>query len=232
MTLDSAQQTAVGEAPIAAPKLDPCWEDPLYVACILELWEQRHIASLPAEGTGLFPSTVGPAISGYKRSLELQYQISLLNDGVNDARDYHLSTTDGRFIVFCMPNLLLKSHFRKYRDAALYTGDRDAVAIIAQFLSARMLSQANASNSGYTFTPEGVLGQLTKEYGFDVAKAVADLERQRMARLETFGELERIVTMFALEGQKMLQDPALAGKRKLLMKKAREDLEAASKNKA
>lgn len=228
LTLDIAQQTAVGAEPIAAPSQNP-WEDPLYAACITELWSQRPVASLCPDGTGLFPTTVGPATSGYKRSVELRYQVTLMNEGVRgDARDYLLSTTDGQFVAISMPFLILKSQFRKYRDAAMYAGDRKAVAIIAQYLSTKTVE--NARGSGFTFTSEGVLEQLSKEYEFDVAKAVADLESQRMRRPNQLGELEIDVAAYTLEGQKMLRDPALTEKRESLRKKAREDMEAAMKN--
>ncbi|KII93289.1 hypothetical protein PLICRDRAFT_87694 [Plicaturopsis crispa FD-325 SS-3] len=182
----------------------------------------------------LMVQAFSPYHRSHKCTAALQYQIFIFNDNdETNAMDYMLLAPSGSSVGVGMPHLPLKSQFRKFRDIAVCTGDRKAVAIIAQCLSvwtvAELRTDAPVLVTSDEYTSEVVLEQLNKEYGFRVDLAVADLEKQRMRHPEALVELEKATETFLEEGVKMFRNPALVEKRNLLLAKVQAQLAAGSK---
>jgi hypothetical protein len=141
MTLKAAQ-SAIGSQP--APTYEYPWLDPL-----------------------LSGDKIGPAESGYSRSLALIHQIDVINS--NEGIDYYLMSANSskQPLAVILQDLTVKALFRCSRDKAMGSGDQDAVAAIAQLLVRKQT----------VFSREEVCTQLSKEYDLDVSAAVAELDQ-------------------------------------------------------
>ncbi|KAJ7045204.1 hypothetical protein C8F04DRAFT_1068045 [Mycena alexandri] len=133
------------------------------------------------------PELIGPPINGFKRSPALVYQVNLLNQNVSDEIDYLLITRTKRVFRFKIEDPGEKRAFRRFRDAALGTGDQQAVAAMGEFLVKGPGGAAGLLGGCALGGPVVQLGmerqdafdQLTREFGFDVESAVSALERKR-----------------------------------------------------
>ncbi|KAJ7760103.1 hypothetical protein DFH07DRAFT_816877 [Mycena maculata] len=150
--------------------------------------ESAHITPPSTSPSASTSSRIGPAKDGFKRSPALLYQVNLLNESAPE--------TDYIFVDSAQGTTHLNIHaadqkraFRMFRDAALTTGSRDAVAAIGQFLvkprgGAVVTFESRMAAVGGPIVqiggdPQDVFDQLEREYGFDVKLAVQTLERKR-----------------------------------------------------
>lgn len=135
-------------------------------------------------------SIIGPAVGGFKRSPALTWQVNYLNSTSDHGVDYILLDGSGRINPIWNNHDISRSVFRRFRDKALITGDRNAVIIVAQYLA----KFPGDHSSDPKFTHQDVMRQLTREYGFDVGSAVAELEQSRAGDLtEMEKEMAKII---------------------------------------
>jgi hypothetical protein len=114
---------------------------------------------------------IGPAISGFKRSPALTWQINYLNASSSHGIDYVLLGNSGQPNPFRMEHPELKAIFRRFRDKAFTTGEITAVVGIARLIANNPSDLFGISD----LSRKDVLRQLTKEFGFDVGKVIDDL---------------------------------------------------------
>ncbi|KAJ7034067.1 hypothetical protein C8F04DRAFT_601439 [Mycena alexandri] len=161
-----------------------CWDDMkrevLYCsgACQTADWKPNHKAICgkplsfetastrkytPSEN---FAPVIGPPIGSYKRSPSLVYQTNLLSR--NPKADYVISDSLKEPVFMDFPDPETQSLFRKCREKAMTTGDRENVAIMGHFLCWMTLQtrqvQPPASDGA---TVNVIVAQLKKEYRFD-----------------------------------------------------------------
>jgi hypothetical protein len=95
--------------------------------------------------------------------------------------DYVLFPT-GNEVVMDLLDPDVKLAFRQCREKAMTEGDREAIAALGQFI----VYQAEVME-----TPEEqIIAQLDKEYGFDVGRAVQELNMRNEGYLELARRLE------------------------------------------
>ncbi|KAJ6533365.1 hypothetical protein B0H10DRAFT_2204737 [Mycena sp. CBHHK59/15] len=119
-----------------------------------------------------FTPVIGPAISGFKRSAALSYIVSALS--LQPHADYLIMTTES-MIDFVDDEA--KTLFRTFREKALTTGDREAIAVTAHAIC----WWASLERYEGPVTPDLVVEQLRMEFSFDSLKAaIMDMEGRQM----------------------------------------------------
>lgn len=128
-------------------------------------------ATTPLEGR------IGPAEGSYKRTPALIKQITRLN--LNPKVDYFLEPTGKEDFKFDFPDRQAHALFRKCREKAMTTGDRESIAIMTHFLIWMILAERWDMRGAVT--PQDILNQMKIEYNFDGLGA-AVLEMQERTR--------------------------------------------------
>jgi hypothetical protein len=142
---------------------DPCWQYPDVPDYLRDIpVNEDDTVTIASLGFGV-PNPPHPY------SQALQRQISLITR--DKEADYFLFDQAQRPIRFALPGGIMKMYFRTMRGEALCTVERDGVRVITQFLVKTMANYPGLSR-------ERILGQLSTEYGCDVAKQVADMEKE------------------------------------------------------
>ncbi|KAJ7144771.1 hypothetical protein C8R43DRAFT_1013981 [Mycena crocata] len=159
--------------------------------------ETANVSPKPAAASSTTPQ-IDPPADGFKRSPALTYQVNLLKEHLKAGTDYILVTRTNRVFRLKIDDDNEKRAFRRFRELALNTGDREAVAAIGQFLvkepggAVAMFGSETAALGGQVLQMgldrQDAFDQLEREYGFDVKAAVKDLERERDAG---FTEVEK-----------------------------------------
>lgn len=140
-------------------------------------------------------SLIGPAFSGYKRTLYLSTQVDLCN--ANSEVDYFLLTRPPKELH--LPPLQ-SGVFRKYRNLAMTTGNTDAIGAVAHhIIRVGLISwtrQPTSGNPPDDPAPEkvslegsegatlAILEQLGKEYEIDITESVAREDPENRTRVE------------------------------------------------
>ncbi|KAF8176860.1 hypothetical protein K438DRAFT_1939216 [Mycena galopus ATCC 62051] len=120
---------------------------------------------------------IGPPTGSYKRSSALVAQINWLNKFPKV--DYILTGSSPEcFMDF--PDPAAQTLFRKCREKAMNTGDRQSIAIMAHFLCWMAIDHKNTIENGAT--PDVIVGQLQKEYLFDELHLAVTEMQQRQNR--------------------------------------------------
>ncbi|KAJ6595423.1 hypothetical protein B0H10DRAFT_2089845 [Mycena sp. CBHHK59/15] len=183
------------------PRCKECWvkmqREVLYcsVECQKADWKPNHKAicgkpldfeavtkTIPAPRS-VPAGQVGPPVQGYKRSPVLLYHIDLLNQGHNLKYDYIISASLDDPVCLDFPDPEAQSLFRKCREKAMTTGDRQSVATMAHFLCWMTMDDKHIHARGAT--PNVIVGQLKKEYLFDELRT-AVLEMQQRQNSDPF----------------------------------------------
>ncbi|KAJ7618582.1 hypothetical protein FB45DRAFT_1007356 [Roridomyces roridus] len=171
------------------PRCKRCWDtmqrEVLY--CSLECqkvdWKAGHKKECGKflQFGDLTPSTteqpslqIGPPHSGFKRSDALVFQVAQLNH-LSPHYDYIIfSERHLAYLSFQHPPI--RAAFRACRDKALTTGDRRAVAMLAQFLYL-VCSHPRPQKIGVG--PGNVMGQISTEFEFpEIVHAAEEMEQQ------------------------------------------------------
>lgn len=143
MTLKDAEASAARPQP-SAPKYKYPWEDPM--SC---------------------NENIGPAKAGYKRTPALMHQINEIN--AREGLDYCIFPRNMQPRAIFIQDIHMKMFFRESRAKAMESGDREAVAIVAQYLvRSKILGGVPRSE---------IIQQLNKEYGPDVGEELEELEQ-------------------------------------------------------
>ncbi|KAJ7166146.1 hypothetical protein C8R46DRAFT_1275905 [Mycena filopes] len=176
-----------------------CWEkmqrEILYcsVECQTADWKPHHKAicgkPLTFEAVSkpppLAPRTtptvvpqIGPPIGNYKRSRRLASQVAWLN--ANPKVDYALTEVPGHLPTnLDFPDPEAHALFRKCRDKAMTTGDKQSIAVMAHFIC---WMNWGARPEAKPFVPEAkaIVTQLKQEYEFEeLGKAVAEMQQRQ-----------------------------------------------------
>jgi hypothetical protein len=140
--------------------------------------EIRRVASAPA-GVASVPAalSIGAATGSYKRSPSLITQIQRLNKFPNI--DYFITDAE-ECIQMDFPDPEAQSLFRKCREKAMATGDRQSVAVLAHFLCWMAIDHKHTIEKGAT--PDVIVGQLKKEYLFPELPLAVNEMQQRQNR--------------------------------------------------
>ncbi|KAJ6573485.1 hypothetical protein DFH09DRAFT_1151945 [Mycena vulgaris] len=148
----------------------------------------------PAPDTPAAPPTpapvIGPPVGGYKRTPSLMYQIAGLNH--LPKIDYIVMVSSDDSINIDFPDPEAQSLFRKCREKAVTTGDRQSVATMAHFLCWMTVDSQNFIEKGAT--SNAIVCQLKKEYAFDELH-LAVKEMQRRQNLDPFKRPPLLFTM-------------------------------------
>jgi hypothetical protein len=134
--------------------------------------------SPPAVPSPPAPSSpvIGPPVGGYTRPPSLMYQIAKLNE--RPKIDYVITASADDPIFIDFPDPEAQSLFRKCREKAMATGDRQSVAVMAHFLCWMTMEDPNFISKGATST--AIVDQLKKEYKFDeLHLAVNEMQRRQ-----------------------------------------------------
>ncbi|KAJ7731203.1 hypothetical protein B0H16DRAFT_1773024 [Mycena metata] len=158
---------------------------------------ESHESAISAKPIPSTPGLIGPPVNGFKRSPALVYQVNMLNQNVADDVDYLLVTRTQRVFRCKIEHPGEKRAFRTFRDMALTTGDRQAVAAMGEFLVKGPGGAVGLLGGCVLGGPvvqmgmdrQDALDQLTREFGFHVESAVNALERKRADGL-TWVEME------------------------------------------
>lgn len=114
-------------------------------------------------------------MDGYKRSLDLVAQVSLLN--FNPLVDYYIYDPNNTAIAVLFVDIgYLQTLFRACREIVMTTGDPYFIATVAHFLCA-MLIPKNLHTQGITCNM--IVSQLAREFVFDDLRG-AVLEMQEL----------------------------------------------------
>lgn len=151
---------------------------------------------------------IGPAKPGYKRSLALIHQINVINS--NLGIDYHIMPADSskQPLALVLQDFAAKFFFRRARAHAMESGDRDAVAAMAQLLARRQDA----------FSKAEVYSQLSKEYEFDVGDAVAELDRRCAQEAGGLSKLEFETQDFMATTRELFTNSALKKERDQILR--------------
>lgn len=140
---------------------------------VIDLDNATKIVARPmSKGHSLGPddsNIIPPAKKGYTRSPALLLQINILHAGEPKDMDYCIFLPGEGPEAIHIPDLM-RPLFRQARAEAMVSGDRESIAAVGQFLI------GGAENSG--FSEEILYKQLTREYGFDIKKAVQELDKR------------------------------------------------------
>ncbi|KAJ7466912.1 hypothetical protein FB451DRAFT_1178177 [Mycena latifolia] len=115
-------------------------------------------------------------VDGYKRSLALADQVTELN--LAPTIDYRLYTDSGAVLrVDFGAGPCIQAPFRRHREVAMTTGDRDSIAKMAHFLCAAMMTTDTASHGVGLITSTMIVEQLAREFVFDdLREAVLEMQ--------------------------------------------------------
>ncbi|KAJ7618565.1 hypothetical protein FB45DRAFT_1063207 [Roridomyces roridus] len=121
---------------------------------------------------------IGPPLSGFKRSGALVFQVAQLNH-LSPDYDYILFSIRNRaYLSFRHPPI--RAAFRACRDKALTTGDRRAVAMLAQFL--RFVCSHDPRPQSIGVGPAGMMEQMSTEFEFpEIARVVNEMDHQMLS---------------------------------------------------
>ncbi|KAK7063562.1 hypothetical protein R3P38DRAFT_2819103 [Favolaschia claudopus] len=147
---------------------------------VKECEETANLLPKP-EVSAAISKLVGPPEKGFKR---------LLNEFGGAGTDYILITRTMRRLRINIEDEGEKNAFRRFRELALSTGERRAVAALGQFLVkgpggtyAKKFGGPHAALGGPVvqlgLDRQDAFDQLQREYEFDVKSAVEQLERKR-----------------------------------------------------
>ncbi|KAJ7618575.1 hypothetical protein FB45DRAFT_1063214 [Roridomyces roridus] len=121
---------------------------------------------------------IGPPLSGFKRSGALVFQVAQLNHLSPDYDYLIFHKRDRAYLSFQDPPI--RAAFCACRDKAVTTGDRRAVAMLAQFL--RFVCSQDSRPQKFGVGPDGMMEQLSIEFDFpEIARAADEMEQQMLS---------------------------------------------------
>ncbi|KAJ6594809.1 hypothetical protein B0H19DRAFT_1225818 [Mycena capillaripes] len=188
------------------PRCKKCWDEKqrevLYCSpqCQRADWKVNHkaicgkalsfdaVSKLKLTGHGLLPTesantstpaappVIGAPVGSYERSPLLVKLVNTLNR--RPKIDYIISDSLEVPVFMDFPDPEAQSLFRKCREKAMTTGDRQSVAVMAHFLC--WMSMDNQSVIEQGATTDVIVGQLKKEYLFDdLPLAVTEMQQRQ-----------------------------------------------------
>ncbi|KAJ7618540.1 hypothetical protein FB45DRAFT_1096998 [Roridomyces roridus] len=188
-----AQTMELNETTTKFPRCKRCWDtmqrEVLYCSpeCQKVDWKAGHKKECGKwlQLEDLTPSNpeqpslrIGPPLTGFKRSGALVFQVAQLNHLSPDYDYIIFSIHDRAYLSFQHPPI--RAAFRACRDKALTTGDRRAVAMLAQFLRFVCSHDPRPQNIGVG--PGGMMEQMSTEFEFpEIARAVDEMEQQMLS---------------------------------------------------
>lgn len=148
----------------------------------LDFETASKVASVPhPAATSISKGRIGPAVGGYKRTPALIKQLSYLN--FLPAYDYILMPAGKEELKIDLPDPQAQALFRKCREKAMTTGDKESVSILAHFII--WMALVHHLDIEHGFTSQDLVNQMKMEYAFNELGA-AVLELQERTRRDLF----------------------------------------------